>query len=79
MPQGGTGSATTGFGQMVQLQGAWAFEMEMSTDCLGSRVLHWATMEQTREGEASWDQVPGVPYSVPEMLEGAAYPSVESA
>jgi hypothetical protein len=61
---------------MVELQGAWGFEMQMSTDRLGSRVLHWATMVQTRKGEASWEQLPGLACSVPDMLEGATYPSV---
>jgi hypothetical protein len=73
----GPGSVTTGLGQMVQFQGAWAFEMQMSTDRLGSRVLHWATMVQTRKGEESWEQLPGLTYSVPQMLEGAAYPCPE--
>lgn len=77
VPQGRLGSVTTGFGQMVQRQGAWAFEMQMSTDRTGSRVLHWANMVQTREGEEAWDQLPGLAYSVPKMLEGATYPSLE--
>jgi hypothetical protein len=77
IPKRGPSSATTGFGQMVQFEGAWGFEMQMSTDRLGSRVLHWATMVQTRKGEASWEQLPGLPYSVPQMLEGATYPSVK--
>lgn len=78
VPTGRTGSVITGFGQMVERAGAWVFEMQMSTDRAGSRVLHWANMVQTREGEGSWEQLPGLTYSVPEMLEGAAYPSLGS-
>lgn len=70
----GTSGATTGFGKMVELAGAWVVEMQMSTDRLGTRVLHWANMVQTREGDPSWQQLPGLTASVPEMLEGAVYP-----
>ncbi|NJL28946.1 MAG: hypothetical protein HC897_14175 [Thermoanaerobaculia bacterium] len=66
---------TIGFGQMVKVGGEWAFEMQMTTDRGSSRVLHWAHMLQTREGDANWNQLPGLEYSVPEMLEGATYPT----
>jgi hypothetical protein len=71
-------SPTIGFGQMVKRGEAWAFEMQMTTDRRGNRLLHWANMMETREGEASWDQLPGVGLSVPQMLEGAVYPSFET-
>lgn len=74
----GSGSVINGFGQMVRYRGEWGFEMQMSTERMGSRVLHWATMVQTRKGEESWDRLPGLEYSVPEMLEGATYPTVEA-
>ena len=77
VPGKGPGSATTGLGQMVQLGGGWGFEMQMSTERIGSRVLHWATMVQTIPGEPSWDQLPGLTLSVPQMLEGATYPSLD--
>jgi len=70
----GTSGATTGLGRMIEVGGAWAFEMQMSTDRLGARVLHWANMVQTREGDPSWQQLPGLTYSVPDMLDGAVYP-----
>lgn len=79
LPQGRIGSVTTGTGQMVQRQGTWVFEMQMSTDRGGSRALHWANMVQTREGEASWNELPGLGTSVPWMLEGATYPSFKPA
>jgi hypothetical protein len=68
-------SPTIGFGQMVKIGEAWTFEMQMSTDSGDNRLLHWANMVETREGEASWNQLPGVGLSVPQMLEGAVYPS----
>ena len=68
-------SPTIGFGQMVRTGEAWTFQMQMSTDRRGNRLLHWASMVQTREGEASWNDLPGVGLSVPQMLEGAVYPS----
>lgn len=76
VPSGGQGAATLGFGQLVERADGWAFEMQMSTGHLGSQTLHWANMIETREGEPSWNQLPGLPYSVPEMLADASYPTV---
>ena len=72
------GSLTIGFGQMVKIGEAWAFEMQMSTERGDDRLLHWAHMIQTHEGEASWDRLPGLDLSVPQMLEGASYPRFET-
>jgi len=72
------GSPTIGFGQMVKVGEAWTFEMQMSTDRGDNRLLHWANMVQTHEGEASWNQLPGLDLSVPQMLEGAVYPRFET-
>lgn len=74
----GTSGATTGFGQIVEIGGAWVVEMQMSTDRLGARVLHWANMVQTREGDPSWERLPGLTHSVPEMLDGAVYPRLDA-
>ena len=63
---------------MVKLGEAWTFEMQMSTERGDNRVLHWANMVETREGEASWNHLPGLDLSVPQMLEGAIYPHFES-
>lgn len=65
-------------GQMVKVGEAWTFEMQMSSDRGGNRLLHWANMVETHDGEASWNQLPGVDQSVPQMLEGAVYPSFET-
>lgn len=67
-------SITTGFGQMTRVGDAWAFQMQMSTASGGKQLLHWANMMQTRAGDASWEKLPGVDLSVPQMLEGAVYP-----
>lgn len=78
LPGGKGGSTTIGFGQMVKVGEAWTFEMQMSSDRGGNRLLHWANMVETHDGEASWNQLPGVDLSVPQMLEGAVYPSFET-
>jgi hypothetical protein len=70
-------SVTTGFGQMTQVAGQWAFQMQMNTPAGSNQIFHWANMMQTKEGEASWDKLPGVKYSVPEMLDGASYPQFD--
>ena len=67
--------ATTGLGRLVHQTDGWGFEMQMSTDRLRARVLHYATMVQTRPGEPAWDALPGIGLSVPQMLEGAVYPT----
>jgi hypothetical protein len=68
---------TIGFGSMVKVDGAWAFQMQMSTDRVNDRMLHWANMTQTREGESGWRHLPGNGYSVPQMLAGADYPQFD--
>ena len=71
-------SIITGYGQMVQVGGEWAFQMQMSTAAGGGQLLHWANMLQTKPGEPSFAKLPGVNYSVPDMLEGASYPIFET-
>lgn len=67
-------SVVTGVGQMVTVDGEWAFQMQMAAATGKNYLFHWANMMQTKEGEPSWNNLPGVDYSVPEMLEGATYP-----
>ena len=67
-------SIVTGYGVMVNVDGQWAFQMQMSTGAGGSQLLHWANMLQTKEGDTSFAKLPGVNYSVPDMLAGASYP-----
>ncbi|MEZ4453927.1 MAG: hypothetical protein R3B09_31005 [Nannocystaceae bacterium] len=70
---------TVGIGQMVQRAEVWAFEMQMSMEQLRSRLLHWATMIQTRPGEPSWDRLPGIDLSVPTMLADVSPPRFADA
>ncbi|MFT3765147.1 MAG: hypothetical protein QM820_06475 [Minicystis sp.] len=56
----------------------WAFQMQMCTASGNEQLLHWANMRQTKEGDASWQKLPGVDLSVPEMLKGATYPQFAS-
>lgn len=68
-------SIVTGYGVMVEVEGQWAFQMQMSTGAGGTQLLHWANMLQTKVGEPSFAKLPGVNYSVPDMLDGASYPT----
>lgn len=70
-----TESITVGVGRMIQVEGGWAFQMQMSTASGENRLLHWANMRQTKPGDASWRHLPGVDSSVEDMLKGATYPS----
>lgn len=65
----------TGYGSMVKVKRQWAFQMQMSTGAAGTQLLHWADMLQTREGDRSFAKLPGVNYSVTDMLSGATYPA----
>lgn len=69
--------AITGFGQMSKLEEQWVFQMQMVTSSSSNPTLHWANMMQTKEGDPSWDKLPGVNCSVSDMLEGASYPQFD--
>jgi len=68
-----SGSATIGIGRAVPHGHGWSLQMQMSTGDR-NRTAHWAYMVQTRPGEPSWDSLPGIGLSVPEMLEGTEAP-----
>lgn len=68
-------SATIGIGRAIEHEGGVALEMQMSTGTL-ERTAHWAYMRQTRPGDPSWNALPGVGLSVPEMLDGMDPPKV---
>lgn len=59
---------TTGFGEMTPYQGRWAFAMQMASGSASMQVTHWAYMIQCSEGQACWNNLPGVDASVPGML-----------
>lgn len=70
-------SITVGYGNIVQLEGRWVFQMQMSTNNMGEQLLHWANMQQITPENPDWEKLPGVDYSVPEMLEDAEYPEFD--
>lgn len=70
-------SIVTGFGHMSRLDQQWVFQMQMATSGGGEETLHWANMIETRPGDPSWDNLPGVNCSVQSMLEGASYPQFD--
>lgn len=74
IPQG-PGQTTTGTGRLRQTDSGWAFEMQMSTDRLRARLIHWADMLPIRPEDPDWDALPGVGLSVPDLLDGARYPT----
>lgn len=67
--------ATIGIGHVIEREGGVAFEMQMSTGS-SERTAHWAHMLQTKPGDPSWDSLPGVGLSVPEMLDGLEPPTI---
>jgi hypothetical protein len=68
-------SATIGIGRAVEHDGSIALAMQMSTGTL-ERTAHWAYMMQTKPGDPSWDALPGMGVSVPEMLDGMDPPQL---
>lgn len=71
------GSSTIGIGRAVPYGTGWSMEMQMSTGAGSQTTLHWAYMVRVQPGDPSWDSLPGVGLSVPEMLEGLQPPVVE--
>jgi len=68
----GASMSTTGWGRIKKEQGSLVFEMQMASG-MTELAAHWAYMDQTKEGEASWEKLPGTDYSVPEFLEAAGF------
>jgi hypothetical protein len=66
-------AATIGIGTAVAHGEGWRLEMQMSSGS-GVRTAHWAYMTAVRPGDPSWDSLPGVDVSVPQMLEGCDPP-----
>lgn len=58
--EGGAGSELTiGRGRMVERDGDWYFEMQMTTGSGLASVSHWATMAEVSEGDRAWTSLPG--------------------
>lgn len=50
---------TIGTGRMVERDGDWYFEMQMTTGTGVANVSHWAYMAEVEDGDRAWDSVPG--------------------
>lgn len=68
----GAAMSISGWGHMKQEKDAWLFAMQMSSG-ITELVAHWADMALTREGDPSWEQLPGTTYSVPDFLAAAGF------
>lgn len=62
---------TVGNGTIVLKEGAWFFEMQMTTGSGTASVTHWAYMAQSLPGDRAWLSLPGYPdNSIPEVFGG---------
>jgi len=69
-PAGG-GNLTVGIGTMVFDEGAWFFEMQMTTGSGTASITHWAYMAESLPGDRAWLSLPGYPdNSIPEVFGG---------
>lgn len=69
-PESG-GDLTVGIGTMVLKEGAWFFEMQMTTGSGAASITHWAYMAQSLPGDRAWLSLPGYPdNSIPEVFDG---------
>ena len=59
---------THGSGAMCLLGNQPAMLNQMSSGSAELQVSHWAYMLQTKEGDSSWEKLPGVNISVPDFL-----------
>lgn len=50
---------TIGTGRMVERDGDWYFEMQMTTGTGVANVSHWAYMAEVEDGDRAWDSLPG--------------------
>jgi hypothetical protein len=66
-------SATIGLGRAVPHRDEWSLEMQMSSGNQ-ERTAHWAYMVRVQPGDPSWDSLPGIGLSVPQMLAGLEPP-----
>ncbi len=59
---------THGSGVMCLFGGEAAMLKQMTTGPAQLQVSHWAYMLQTKEGDPTWESLPGVGISVPDFL-----------
>jgi len=72
-----SGSPTIGIGRAIPHQSDWSMEMQMSSGT-GKQTAHWAYMTRVQPGDPSWESLPGVGLSVPEMLGKCQPPQLEA-
>lgn len=56
-----TDSFIIGQGRMTKHKGQWAFLMQMTAGSAAANLSHWAYMMQTKPGDPSWTNIPGLP------------------
>lgn len=66
-------AATIGIGCAIKFRNNWSLEMQMSSGN-DERTAHWAYMSRVQPGDPSWESLPGVGISVPEILKGCEPP-----
>lgn len=65
--QPSSATPTIGIGRAIPYRDAWSLEMQMSSGA-DKQTAHWAYMTRVQPGDPSWESLPGVGLSVPEML-----------
>ncbi len=60
-PSDPSSDLTIGKGTMVWADGAWFFEMQMTTGSGVANITHWAYMGEVSPGDSAWDSLPGYP------------------
>jgi hypothetical protein len=68
----GAAMSISGWGHLKDRVGSWFFEMQMASG-VTDLVAHWAYMAETKEGDDSWNKLPGTTYSVPDFLSAAGF------
>lgn len=75
-PKFSSGAPTIGIGRAVPYQNDWRLEMQMSSGA-GEQTAHWAYMARVQPDDPSWESLPGVGLSVPEMLSRCEPPQLD--
>lgn len=60
-PEDPSSDITIGKGAMVESEGQWFFEMQMTTGSGALNITHWAYMGEVAPGDRAWDSLPGYP------------------
>ena len=52
---------TVGTGTLIEIDGEWFFEMQMTTGSGVASITHWAYMAETEPGDRAFENLPGYP------------------